>query len=113
MSSVAQLDAPHGLARPLAHNPRKNVSMQPFTNMSESMPGDPMDITSPSSSSMGPPANSSPELEQGGNVNGNVDNNIEIHTGSGVRKAWFFCWRGEIVAHKVNRILERFVAKGD
>ena len=83
MSGVAQLDAPAGLGRPLAHNPRKNMTMQPFSNMSESMPGDPMDITSPSSSSMGPPANSSPEFEQGGNVNGNVDNNAEIHAASG------------------------------
>lgn len=42
-----------------------------------------MDITSPSSTSMGPPLNSSPEIEQGGNVNGNGENNGGIHMGAG------------------------------
>lgn len=59
------------------------MMMQPFTNSSEPIPGDPMDIISPSSTSMGPPIHSSPELEQGGNVNGNVDNTAGMHLGTG------------------------------
>lgn len=49
----------------------------------ESTTGDTMDITSPSSTSMGPPLNSSPEMEQGGNLNGNGENNGGTHMGSG------------------------------
>jgi HSF-type DNA-binding len=57
--------------------------MHPLTNTSESLPGHAMDITSPSSTSMGPPSNSSPELDQGNNGNGSGENNAAMHTGTG------------------------------
>ena len=57
--------------------------MHPFTNAPEPIPSDAMDITSPSSTSMGPPSNSSPEIEQGNNGNGSVESNVATHTGTG------------------------------
>jgi HSF-type DNA-binding len=65
------------------HSSSNDTIMQPFPNASESVPADPMDMTAPSSASMGPPVNSSPEIEHGGNVNGNAENNGAMHTSSG------------------------------
>ena len=83
MSSVAQIDSPSGFGRPLVHNPRQNHRTQRLTRPSEPISADAMDLTSPSSTSMGPPVNSSPEIEQGGNVNGEGENNIGMHNETG------------------------------
>lgn len=57
-------------------NPRNNATTHGFSSISESIPTDPIDITSPLSVSMGPPVNSSPEVEQGsGGLNGNQEHN--------------------------------------
>lgn len=83
MNSITQVDARDTIGGSPTHNSRNNVTMQPFTNATESIPGDPMDITSPSSTSMGPPINSSPEVEQGPNMNGSMDSNVGIQPGTG------------------------------
>ncbi len=57
--------------------------MQPFSNVSESIPGDGIELTSPSSTSMGPPSNSSPEIDQGNNPNGSAENDGAVHAGTG------------------------------
>jgi len=84
MNSVAQVDAASGFGGPLPHHLRNHITMRPFTGASESIQADPMDITSPASTSMGPPVNSSPDIEQGGDVNGNVENTTGMHSGTGV-----------------------------
>lgn len=87
MNSAPQIDSQHTLGGLATHSPSNNAMMQPFANASELNPGDPMDITSPASTSMGPPVNSSPEIDQGNNVNGNVENNVGGHTGTGAAAA--------------------------
>jgi HSF-type DNA-binding len=83
MTSIAQIDLPSASDGLSADTSRNNIMMQPFINASESGQGDPMDITSPSSASMGPPIHSSPEIEQAGHTNGNLENNVGGHTGPG------------------------------
>jgi HSF-type DNA-binding len=84
MNSVAQVDAASGFGGPLTHHLGDHITMQSFTGASESIQADPMDTTSPASTSMGPPLNSSPDIEQGGDINGNVENNTGLHSGTGV-----------------------------
>lgn len=83
MSSIERVDSRGVFRGSLTYNSKNNTIMQPFTNASESMPLDPMEITSPASTSMGPPVVSSPEADQGGGVNGNVENHGGMHTGTG------------------------------
>ena len=50
----------------------RNIAILPSSSKSvESVLGDPMDMTPPAAASMGPPVHSSPEMDQGGSVNGN------------------------------------------
>lgn len=83
MTSVAQIATSDTVGGSQAHNSRNNVTMRPFSNNTESVPGDPMDTTSPSATSMGPPLNSSPEIEQAANMNGHMDSNAILNSGAG------------------------------
>lgn len=83
MSGLVQIDLRQASGDPTAHHSKHDTMMPPFTNASESILGETMELTSPSSTSMGPPSNSSPETEQGNNPNGSAENNGMMHGGTG------------------------------
>jgi hypothetical protein len=70
MSSVTQVESGTTLGRSANLDSVGNATRQAFSQVSEPIAPGPMDTTSPLSASMGPPTNSSPEVEQGNVMNG-------------------------------------------
>ncbi len=64
------------------HNGGRNIPILPSaTRPVDSDLGEPMDVTTPASVTMGPPVNSSPEIEHGAGITNGVFGESQTHNG--------------------------------